>query len=83
MGGLIDTILPLVRSVAEKLEGSEFAEKALGHVRAIEAIAARHASALDAEIVQWWADITGLTNDAEQAAEGAHAAPADPAEPVA
>jgi hypothetical protein len=82
MGGLIETLLPLVRDVASKLEGSEFADAALADVREVEARAKRASDALDADLVQWWAEARHAAGAVIQAAEGAHAAPAD-SEPAA
>lgn len=82
MGSLIDTFLPLVRTVAEKLAGSEFADQALSDVREVEGLAKQHMDNLDADLVRWWAEARHAGADLSQDAGGAHAAPADP-EPVA
>ena len=51
--GLIDALLPAVRNVAQMLAGSQFAAEAEHDVQMLEQIAAKHASALEAELTQW------------------------------
>jgi hypothetical protein len=50
---LIDLLLPTIRKVADNLAGSSLAEEALADVRNVEAIAARHATALESELTAW------------------------------
>jgi hypothetical protein len=50
---LIDVLLPAFREVATSLAGSQFADDALADVRNIEAIASRHATALESELTEW------------------------------
>jgi hypothetical protein len=72
---LIDILLPVVRKVADNLAGSPLADAALADVREIEAVAARHVTALESELTAW------LT--ARLHPESVPAAPADPAQPAA
>lgn len=50
---LIDALLPLVRRVADGLNGTPAGDAALTDVRSLEAIASRHVAAAEAEALEW------------------------------
>ncbi len=50
---LIDALLPLVRRVADGLNGTPVGDSALTDVRSVEAIVSRHVAAAEAEVLDW------------------------------